>query len=152
MNHHGLQELLSAYADGELDREQQTHVLTHLETCSSCRRTLQEIRQIRSGIVSSADIEFPYSFSSNVLRNSKVERESVLSWLGIEHSAERTFAVLALLVFLFLLFMSSGPAPTTAISLDQYMVLDNGDSAATQVLVKQEEISKQDVFYAVVSR
>ena len=152
MNHDSLRELLSAYVDGELDKVQQADVLAHLETCSACNRTLGELRQIRSGITSSADIEFPYDFAPNVLRNARAERESVMSWLGIERSAEGTFAVLAVIVILFLFFMNARPTASTVVSLDQYMVLDAGDSVATQVLVKQEEISKQDVFYAVVSR
>lgn len=152
MNHQDMEQLLSGYVDGELDKAQQAQVLSHLETCESCRQSIREMQQIRSGIVSSATMDFPYSFAPTVLRNATAERERGLSWLGIEHSAERTFAVLAFLVILFLFVLSSRPTASSTVSLDQYMVLDSGDSVATQVLVKQEEISKQDIFYAVVSR
>jgi predicted anti-sigma-YlaC factor YlaD len=45
MDHQEIIELLSAYADGELQGEQKQTVDDHLKTCSDCRRELNELKR-----------------------------------------------------------------------------------------------------------
>ena len=52
MNHKGIDELLSAYANEELSRTQRKFVEQHLSSCDDCRSTLAGYTWVRSRLAS----------------------------------------------------------------------------------------------------
>ena len=42
-----VQDLLSAYLDGELTSEEQTFVSTHLQSCEDCQAEYQQLLQLK---------------------------------------------------------------------------------------------------------
>lgn len=47
---HEIEAMLSAYLDGELTQQRRQQVELHVEACSECRSTLDELKRIREGI------------------------------------------------------------------------------------------------------
>jgi anti-sigma factor RsiW len=54
MNHDETQELVQAYADGELDLLNAREIEQHLASCEACRRVEQRIRTLREALTTSA--------------------------------------------------------------------------------------------------
>jgi anti-sigma factor RsiW len=151
MNHNELQQLLSAYTDGYANEPQRITVLAHLETCSACRKFLDEVKQMKEGIRETADVHLHHAFSTKVLASIQRKEETAVPWMGVELSARNT--VLALTVLVLILF-----AATTIGSKQQSLgpqhLLTAGvdDSLANTVLMQQTELSKDDVMLALVTK
>lgn len=47
---HETEEMLSAYLDGELTQQRRQQVELHVDACSDCRDTLDELKRVREGI------------------------------------------------------------------------------------------------------
>ncbi len=60
-------ELLSAYLDGELDRDSHGLVEAHLDTCGHCRAALEELRQVKSALQSLPVVEPPPELHSRIM-------------------------------------------------------------------------------------
>lgn len=57
MNHPS--ELISAYLDGELDRDELTRLLEHLSACGRCSVELEDMQRVRSAVRSLPVLELP---------------------------------------------------------------------------------------------
>ncbi|GBF35620.1 membrane protein [Desulfocucumis palustris] len=73
---------LTAYFDGELPREEQSKLRQHLGCCGECASALEELRFVRSAVLSAwqAEIQAPEDLRSNVLGRLREEgafRESL---------------------------------------------------------------------------
>ena len=66
---------LSAYHDGELDRDPREEVFLHLQNCESCQKRLEEFKRVDSFMKRMPNIEASESFSLQIIsRISKEER------------------------------------------------------------------------------
>ena len=80
--------LLSAYLDDELTQEESQPVRIHLEDCESCRRTYDQMRELREATMTTPFAalddgqwdERPRSRASRILRN--VGWAMLFAWLG----------------------------------------------------------------------
>jgi predicted anti-sigma-YlaC factor YlaD len=80
--------MLSAYLDDELTQEESQPVRIHLEDCASCRRTYEQMRELREATMATPFPAFddgqwderPRSRLSRILRN--VGWAVLLVWLG----------------------------------------------------------------------
>ncbi len=151
MNFHPWSESISQYFDGELTPEEQSKAIAHLATCSECSRQLYELGEIRTKVRAAADVELPYGFANEIVRSLDQEDLEVVSWLGVEHYARKVVLALAVLVLSFI-FLTSFNEMNQPLPLDRRITGELIDSLETHVLLKQAEISKQDVFLAVVSK
>ena len=77
-----LEELLSAYADGELNRTQKDFIEEHLRHCESCRATLGELEAARSLLLSLQDIPAEPDIREITLSRIKTGKDSYrkVSW------------------------------------------------------------------------
>jgi len=96
---------LLEYLDGELSAEKEHEVLTHLESCTSCRNELEHQKALLSHLENSLTEmpELPSDFSKVVSANARSQVS------GIRHWRERRFAIvisvgLAAIILLALLF------------------------------------------------
>ena len=100
MNHKKMQQLISAYADGYANESQRATVLSHLETCSECRNFLEEIKQLKSEIRTTADVHLHHTFSAKVMASIQKDEKGEMPWMGVEPSARNTVFALAVLVLI----------------------------------------------------
>jgi anti-sigma factor RsiW len=66
MDHRAVQESFSAYLEGDLPPEEQTHVAAHLETCEECRKELAAFQQTLKRLASLRPLAPPEGFSRRV--------------------------------------------------------------------------------------
>ena len=151
MRHKFYERQLSAFVDQELDARQVELVREHLEQCKSCQRRLQELGMIRETIRETASIALPEAFVYSVQRAVRREQQETVIWLGPERFARNLVAALCILVFMVIVF-GSYFAPQQAVGVDRYLGGEPTDSAAHAVIGSQNELSKDDVFFAAVSR
>jgi uncharacterized membrane protein SirB2 len=74
-----------------------------------------------------------------------------VEWLGIEPSARNTFILLAGLV-LVMFFLTSFNNNAASAMNDQLLSRITSDSVSTRVLLQQENLSKSDLLYAVMTK
>ena len=151
MNHKTFERLLSAFVDNELDEAGMKSVRAHLEGCASCQKRVQELHSIRMRIRDAATVVVPdnfiYSVHGAIRRD---DQESVL-WLGTERLARNVFVALCLIVFAVVGYSSFlEPQPQVGVSL--YFSGEASDSAAHVVLGSQQELSKEDVMMAALTK
>lgn len=151
MSHHELRLLVSSYIDGELTSGEKANVLTHLEVCSECRDFLENAKIIRTEIQSLDHIELPNTFASHITHSVSHREEQIVEWLGVEPSARNTFCVIAIVVLLMFVFTSFNNS-TSSVSADQLLGGITSDSVATYVLLKQGELTGNDLLYAVLTK
>lgn len=150
MNHKTLQQLLSAYADGELTSEESAFVREHLQHCAECTRSLQEIQLIRSDLRAAAHIELRPAFAQQLLRALRQQQQQYGGWEAIELFTRRLVFALIIIVFIVVSVGSLGGSEE-AIVFEPYLSGESTDSVATRVLTTGE-ISKEDLLLAVSTR
>jgi predicted anti-sigma-YlaC factor YlaD len=151
MNHKNLQLLVSAYLDGEVYDSEKDIALSHLEACSECRQFVEHAKLIREEICALGDLKLSDSFAARVSHSVEKRDEQTVEWLGIEPSARNTFILLAGFVLVFF-FITSFNNNAAAAMNDQLLSRITTDSISTHVLLQQENLSKSDLLYAVMTK
>jgi anti-sigma factor RsiW len=151
MNHRSIEKLLSSFVDSELDNEGMKSVRVHLEGCASCRKRVEEMQLIRSGIRTTATVDLPDNFVFRVQAAMRREEEESVVWLGTERFARNVVAALCVLVSAFVAYTSLPATPPPA-GVDRYFNGEPSDSAAHAVLGSQQELSKEDVMMAALTK
>ncbi|MBN1273722.1 MAG: zf-HC2 domain-containing protein [Candidatus Aminicenantes bacterium] len=81
MDHQKIKELISSYLDGELDREQEKIVISHLKSCPECRRELEEMKKLEE-IMSRIELKKPPQEMWQTYWNSVYNRlERRIGWI-----------------------------------------------------------------------
>jgi predicted anti-sigma-YlaC factor YlaD len=151
MNHKKLQLLVSSYLDGEVNESEKAIVLSHLEVCSECRRFMKHARFIREEMSALGEIKLENSFASRVAYSVERRDEQTMEWLGIEPLARNAFIMLAGFV-LIMFFIMRFDNNTTSTMNDQLLNRITSNSVSTHVLLQQENLSKSDLLYAVMTK
>lgn len=151
MNHKKLKILVSSYLDGEVSDSEKAQARSHLEACSECRQFMEHAKRMRKEIVTLGEVHLSGSFTSRVLHSVDQRDEQFIEWLGIEPSARNTFILLASFV-LIMFFMTSFKTTAASAVNDQLLKRITSDSVTTHVLLQQDNISKSDVLYAVMTK
>ncbi|MBI3004189.1 MAG: zf-HC2 domain-containing protein [Ignavibacteriales bacterium] len=151
MKHQDIQNRLSEYIDGELAGPVLSAVEAHLSTCSECVGIVSQFRNIRAGIKERADVELSGSFSANALRSIRLQIDESGNWTPAEFIARRTVLALSIVVLL-LVGLTSFNFQEEEISVERYLRGEASDSAESQILFNGDEISKDDVLMAAVSK
>jgi predicted anti-sigma-YlaC factor YlaD len=152
MTHGKMLMLVSSYLDGEVDAAEKDHVLAHLHGCSECREFINHAKRMRRDIRSLDEVKLSNSFSLKVAHAVEERQEHFDEWLGIEPLARNTFITLALAVvvmFFFSVYSSKGESTMMG---DKFINVISGDSLSTYSLLQQENISKNDILYASVTK
>lgn len=151
MNHQEMYLLLSPFIDNELTETERSVVVEHLKQCEDCRLRVGQLRTLKRNVHSAGNVELPLAFASMVTNSIHHDEEVAVSWIGIEHFAERFAIGLALLVLLFLgianFRQNQEPLP-----VERYAGGLSSDSAAAHILTKQGAITRDDVMFAVLTK
>jgi anti-sigma factor RsiW len=151
MNHKKMQVLVSSYVDHEVNDSEKAEAISHLEVCPACRQFVDHAKGIRENIRSLGEGALSSSFAVRVAYAAEKRDEKTVEWLGIEPSARNTFIVLA--GFVLVLFFLTGFHNSTASSVyDQVFIGGTTNSVSTHILFQQENLSKNDLLYAVMTK
>ena len=115
MNCAEIQELLNAYADGELDLLRSVEIEEHLKTCRACARAVGNIRALRA-VIRSNDLSFPApaGLHRRVLSSLPAKKEkslarvSFLAWPGLRWAYSFAGVALVAVVLTAILLNNSG--------------------------------------------
>ena len=109
MDHRALQELFSAYLEGDLSPEEQTQVSSHLESCEECRRELASFQRTLRGLSSLRAVPPPEGFSRKVQQ--RIHRRSRGRFFKTERLLMRvpfewiSFIIIIIMLVLYMLMM-----------------------------------------------
>jgi len=151
MNHKKIQLIVSSYLDDEVNDSERAQALSHLEVCSECRQFVEHAKLMRENICALGEVELANSFTARVAYSVEKRDEQTVEWLGIEPSARNTFILLAGLV-LVMFFLTSFNNNTASAMNDQLLSRITSDSVSERVLLQQENLSKSDLLYAVMTK
>ncbi len=151
MNHKKMQLLVSSYLDNEINDSEKTKVLSHLEVCSECCQFIEHSKIIRKEICALGEVKLENSFTARVVYSAQKRDEQTVEWLGIEPSARNTFFLLATIVLVMFLITSFSNNTVSAMN-DQLLNRITSDSISTRILFQQENLSKSDLLYAVMTK
>lgn len=150
MSQHYSEETLSALVDAELPRTEAQLIQAHLDACPLCRKQVTEYRTLRQGIKFAATVDLPETFAANVRRTIRSLAMPSDPWLGTERLAWRVVLALSLLVMSIVAIGSLQDSDQTVI-MERYLSGNQADSVVQQVLLKPDEISRDDVLLAAVT-
>ena len=151
MNHKKIQLLVSSYLDDEINESQKAEVRSHFEECSECRQFMKHGQLIRNEIRSLGEVKLANYFAERVAHSVDKRDEQTMEWLGIEPLARNTFIVLAGFVFVMFFLTSFNKSAASSMN-DQLLQRITSNSVSTQVLLRQENLSKSDLLYAVMTK
>lgn len=151
MNHKNMRKMISAFVDGELDSGDQQVLLSHLEQCHECRLFHDHVRQTSLAIKEAGDVRLSEGFVYEVLRTARQEREESRQWLPVEQIARRFVLGLTVAVMIFV-SLSMVMQPDEPVIMEPYLSGEQSDSSVTRTLLTKEELSKDDILFAVVTR
>ena len=143
MNCETLEELISAYVDGEVSEEERQTVEQHVASCASCRATLQDFSTAQTFVRTLPTFDAPQDFRQRVTE--RVERKSrfwMWNWTFVPRFALGTIALL--LISAGVLFWSLRQSPQNQIeqtaSIDVYAedILFEDVSTATDTLFSSD--------------
>ncbi len=101
-----IQELLSAYIDGELSPRQEALVKAHLETCASCAEVHASLAKTVGALGGLSDVEAPRSLPASVLRRLETDtgrrnlRTVLVRWVALPALGTAAAAAIALTLLL----------------------------------------------------
>ncbi|MGD9142291.1 MAG: zf-HC2 domain-containing protein [Dehalococcoidia bacterium] len=125
MNCRNLEELLSAYADGELSRTQREFIEEHLSVCADCRETLAEFVQAGRRLTSLRGLpEAPDIRGATISRVKAVGRFSGRPYVQWLRPAIIGLAAVAVLVIAFVQPWSASEEPKAVLARTQEAVAD----------------------------
>jgi predicted anti-sigma-YlaC factor YlaD len=151
MNHRKMQLLVSSFIDGEVSEKERIIVRDHIKTCAECREFVNEINEVRKRIKSIAGPDLLPGFSAHVRNLSIQEDLQSEQWLGIEHLARNTVFAIAVVIIGLFIVVDYKTEPSAGIS--EALIDGSGsDSLAAQVLLNSNELSKNDLLYAVMTK
>lgn len=151
MKHDELQLLVSSYVDGEGTMKEKKSIVAHLKVCSKCRRFYEEAKKMQSDIRSLEHVELPYAFASRIAYAIEKRDEQTTEWLGLEPLARNIFYALAFVVLL-MFVLTSSESGTSTVSTDQILSGMATDTGAAHVLLKQSELTRNDLLYVVLTK
>lgn len=151
MNHIDIRALLSCFIDDEVSESERLIVTAHLDSCSECRNTMNELMTIKRNVLRAGDFELPYGFAHSLLRSIQRKHDVTMSWLGIEQSALRLVFGLAVVV-LMIVGLTSFRQNEESSSAEHYVNGFGADTGSTEVLMKRNSISNDDVLIAVLTK
>ena len=73
MNCEQMNDLLSAYLDGELTAQEEEQMHAHLEQCADCRALLEQLQTLRTSFSDLEEISAPEGFAETVMGRIKAE-------------------------------------------------------------------------------
>lgn len=151
MKHDELRLLVSSYVDGEVTMKEKKSIVAHLKVCSECRHFFEQAKKMQSDIRSLDRVELPYAFASRVAHVIEKRDEQTTEWLGLELLARNIFYALAFVVLLMFVLTKSDSGVST-VSTDQILSGMNSDTGATHMLLKQSELTRNDLLYVVLTK
>jgi len=151
MNTHTWFERVSAYYDGEVSPRELAAVEQHMKDCVQCRTFLHDLREMRRDVRAAGTYDVSLAFASRTARRAVRDEGDETVWLGVEQYARRAVLALAALVLTFIAWTSIN-AMNNSVVLERRITGESIDSLESHVLLKQTEISNQDIFLAVVSK
>ncbi len=122
MDHSELQELLSAYANGELHRPQQEFAEAHLASCADCRADLAEYAWVRSRVTSLSAAPINSDIKEATMSTIQATGTVTFPWKGLMRPALVAMAVVAA-VIVPLVLQLSGAGPGAPIA-EAYAVIE----------------------------
>ncbi len=145
MNCRDLEELLSAYADGELSRTQKEFIEEHLSACTECRETLAEYEAVGHKLSSLREMPATSDIRGTTLSKIKAYRalpdKSYRRWLQPAGAAVAIVAVIAILLITQPWVMKSPEAMAASIVRN---------SPEVQAALNGEEVEEVEVTTKVV--
>lgn len=151
MNHDHIRQMISAYVDGELGATDQQVAIGHMEHCQECRLFHEHIRQTSLAIKEAGDVQLAEGFTYDVLRAARQKREESRQWLSVEHIARRFVMGLTVAVMIFV-SLSMVMQQDEPVMMEPYLAGEQADSSVARTLLTKEDLSKDDILLAVVTR
>ena len=151
MTHQEIYVLLSSYVDEELTGAEQSVVVEHLKECADCRKRLNQLATLKHSVRAAGNVDLPYAFASSVARSILHDEEVTVSWIGIEHYAQRFVFGLIVLV-LILVGVTSYKQSVDPLPMERYVSGVGSDSSVSQILTKRGTITRDDVMFAVFTK
>lgn len=151
MNHRFFERQLSSYVDNELMESEAKSLRTHVEGCAMCQQQLEELRAIRTSIRDAASVVLTETFIYSVQRAVRQQEQEYVIWLGPERFARNIVVALCVIVFT-LIAVGSYLTPQPVVGEERYFSGEPSDSAAHAVIGSQNELSKDDVMIAALTR
>ena len=151
MSTHSWLERVSAYFDAEVSAHEREAVEAHMKDCARCRALLHDLRNLRKSVRSAGVVEVSPWFASRTARRVLRDDREETNWIGVEQYARRVVLALTALVVTFIVFTSIN-AMDNSVVLERRITGESIDSLESHVLLKQSEISNQDIFLAVVAK
>src|SRR5699024_4481228 len=74
---------MHTYLDGDLTKEEEAHLLYHLQSCEACQRHFHELKRTITTIQYAEQIDVPNDFTKNVMSRLPQEkrRAKYMRWL-----------------------------------------------------------------------
>ncbi|MGH2569567.1 MAG: anti-sigma factor family protein [Bacteroidota bacterium] len=150
MNHHQMQELLSAFADGELTPNESALVQSHLRDCHSCKLNLAELQMLRSDIKRIGSLYTAPYVASDIVRAIRHQKEQYFICEGTDLFARRLVLALTVVVIVVVGVTSLNKAEEPLL-MEPYLSGEFADST-TQSVLTRGDVSKEDLLLAVSTR
>jgi hypothetical protein len=113
-----INELLSAFADGELPEDQSREIEAHLERCDDCREALQEVRALKEEVAQLSSMSAPEGFKASVMQAIDEKGGKALAGMkprplsrSLVMSLAASVAIVAISAFLIFISQQQSEAP-----------------------------------------
>ncbi len=163
-----VQELISPYIDGELDRERARQLEAHVESCSECRQRLEEMKAVVQMVGALEEKELPDDFAdrlqtrleaeqvTGMIHRKRVGFSSWMKWVGMAAAAAVIVLAIRVLSLNGLMYTSPQEKGRTESAAPENMsksfVADSRDEGGTgpsdtqaDAADKQQELDRGDV-------
>ncbi|MCX7984240.1 MAG: zf-HC2 domain-containing protein [Bacteroidetes bacterium] len=150
MKHCSFQRLISSYFDGELSSAERLSIEQHVAHCQDCQTFLRELHIYRHAIQETATLKYEPVLTRRILEKVYETQHGLTAWITFEKYVRRTliaFAIVIVIFFTALYLMLQ--KPVNDYSSQQFSVIS--DSSASIFYIPQEEITKHDIAYAVLT-
>ncbi len=151
MNHRNTRKMISAFVDGELGLADQQVLKNHMDQCPECRSYHDQLRHTSAAIKEAGDLHLPEGFAYEVLRVARKDRDESRQWLPVEQIARRFVLGLTIAVIIFVT-LSMVIQQDEPILMERYLSGEVSDSSVTRTLLSKEDLSKDDILLAAVTR
>lgn len=158
MKHNKLKKMVSSFIDDELNENEKHIVINHLKSCPECKDFIRKSAEVHKILNSIERVKLYPGFSNHIVKLIDEEIDNFEKWIAVERLARNAFVTIAIIIIALFFVISYDSSNIKDVNdpftfTSKYISTNTkSDSVMVKMMFGTQDISKDDIMYAVLTK